>query len=679
MSSKLFSKLLIANRGEIACRIMKTAKALGIHCIAVYSEADAQALHVQMADEAYLLGPAPSKESYLSMATLLEIAKRSGAQAIHPGYGFLSENADFAKACQDAGLIFVGPSPSAIAAMGSKSAAKAIMSQANVPLVPGYHGANQDIAFLKRQADSLGYPLLLKAAFGGGGKGMKVVWQQSEFEEQLLSAKREALNGFGNDQILLERYLTKPRHVEIQVFADSHQNTVYLAERDCSIQRRHQKVLEEAPAPNLSASLRQAMGEAAVKAAKAIHYQGAGTVEFLLDSDGSFYFMEMNTRLQVEHPVTELITGQDLVKWQLLVAAGQPLPLRQEDIQIHGHALEVRVYAEDPAHDFLPATGRLTYLSEPAQTRHVRLDTGVVEGDEISPFYDPMIAKLIVWDETRDLAIQRLVRALSEYRIAGVKTNVHFLKKIAKHPAFHDALLETQFIEKHQESLLAQEALPLEAALFAALYLQLKEQAHTKLAHKNKSPWQHVCGWQLNAKASVLWKLQHGETVFDVHLSPNACPKEPQQFTAHIGPQHFCFEATLDQDKLSLTLNHKQFHVHAFAQEHSVTVFTEDGTFVFSDISKQELTFQSASPEGGLSAPMNGTVSAVLVSEGCKVEAGQTLLVIEAMKMEYAIKAPAAGYIRALYYQAGDLVKDGQALVAFEPCDLETGHSPHGL
>ncbi|MBU0911570.1 MAG: ATP-grasp domain-containing protein, partial [Gammaproteobacteria bacterium] len=412
----MFRKILIANRGEIACRVIETAHKLGIRCVAVYSEADANARHVHMADEAFLLGPAPSKESYLRADKILDIAKLSGVEAVHPGYGFLSENEGFAQACAEAGVVFIGPPVPAIAAMGSKSAAKEIMTKAGVPLVPGYHGDNQDPAFLQQQADLVGYPLLLKAAYGGGGKGMRVVWNSSEFAEALAGAKREALNGFGNDKVLMERYLTKPRHVEIQVFADSFGNAVYLAERDCSIQRRHQKVIEEAPAPNFSPEQRKAMGEAAVKAAQAIAYQGAGTVEFLFDEDGSFYFMEMNTRLQVEHPVTEMITGQDLVKWQLLVASGQPLPLTQDQITIDGHAIEVRVYAEDPDHDFLPATGKLTYLRQPEASRYVRVDTGVVENDEVSPFYDPMIAKLIVWDENRDRAIARMLRALDDYR-----------------------------------------------------------------------------------------------------------------------------------------------------------------------------------------------------------------------------------------------------------------------
>ncbi|TXH97645.1 MAG: acetyl-CoA carboxylase biotin carboxylase subunit, partial [Rheinheimera sp.] len=490
----MFSKILIANRGEIACRVIKTAHQLGIRCVAVYSEADANARHVQMADEAFLLGPAPSKDSYLRADKILAIAKQSGAEAIHPGYGFLSENEDFAKACAEAGVVFIGPPVPAIAAMGSKSAAKEIMSKAGVPLVPGYHGDNQDEQFLAAEANRIGYPLLLKAAYGGGGKGMKVVWQASEFLEQLNSAKREALNGFGNDKILMERYLTKPRHVEIQVFADNFGNAVYLHERDCSIQRRHQKVIEEAPAPNFSAEQRKAMGEAAVTAAKAIGYAGAGTVEFLFDEDGSFYFMEMNTRLQVEHPVTEMITGQDLVKWQLLVASNQPLPLAQHEIPLDGHAIEVRVYAEDPDNNFLPATGKLTYLRQPDCHRHVRIDTGVVEYDEVSPFYDPMIAKLIVWDENRQRALDRLANALSDYEVVGLDTNLAFLRQLASHPAFAACELDTGFIARHRETLIPTPSpVGIDTLALAALAELAQVEAHNlamrQYSKEPASPW----------------------------------------------------------------------------------------------------------------------------------------------------------------------------------------------
>lgn len=652
----MFDKILIANRGEIACRVIKTAHQLGIRCVAVYSEADANARHVQMADEAYLLGPAPSKESYLRADKILEIAKKSGAQAVHPGYGFLSENEGFAKACTEAGVVFIGPPVPAIAAMGSKSAAKEIMSKAGVPLVPGYHGDNQDEAFLAAEAEKVGYPLLLKAAYGGGGKGMKVVWQTSEFLEQLQSAKREALNGFGNDKILMERYLTKPRHVEIQVFADNFGNAVYLHERDCSIQRRHQKVIEEAPAPNFSPAQRKAMGEAAVKAAQAIGYAGAGTVEFLFDEDGSFYFMEMNTRLQVEHPVTEMITGQDLVKWQLLVASGQPLPLTQDEIPLDGHAIEVRVYAEDPDNNFLPATGKLTYLRQPDANRHVRIDTGVVESDEVSPFYDPMIAKLIVWDESRDRAIARMRRALDDYRIAGVKTNLNFLTRLVEHPAFAKAELDTHFIEHHQAELFAPEQNePTQALILAALYLLLKQQPQTQAS----SPWQSAIGWRMNENASVSFNLSQGEQQQTVRITQQA-----NAFVVAVADLSLSIKAQLQQDELLANISGHQCKVRVSQFGETVSVFIKQHRFDFDYKTVVEVASTDESA-GSLKAPMNGTVVAVLVKAGQTVEAGQTLLVMEAMKMEYAIKAPANGVVNALFYAAGDLVKDGAELVDF--------------
>jgi len=654
----MFRKILIANRGEIACRVIQTAHQMGIRCVAVYSEADANARHVQMADEAYLLGPAPSKDSYLRADKILAIAKQSGAEAIHPGYGFLSENEDFANACTEAGVVFIGPPVSAIAAMGSKSAAKAIMTTAGVPLVPGYHGDNQDAAFLQQQADQIGYPLLLKAAYGGGGKGMKVVWQSSEFDEQLQSAKREARNGFGNDKILMERYLTKPRHVEIQVFADSHGNAVYLAERDCSIQRRHQKVIEEAPAPNFSADQRKAMGEAAVKAAQAIAYQGAGTVEFLFDEDGSFYFMEMNTRLQVEHPVTEMITGQDLVKWQLLVAAGLPLPLTQDEITLDGHAIEVRVYAEDPDHDFLPATGKLRYLRQPEASRYDRIDTGVVQNDEVSPFYDPMIAKLIVWDENRDRAISRMLRALDDYRIAGVKTNLNFLTRLLEQPAFARAELDTHFIERHKEALFAPHQQEThQAALLASLFLLLQQRGQQQQA----DPWQQISGWRLNEEARLEFRLMQADTAYLVQLRTDCQP-----MLANYAGVQSDVAATLNGDELHATIGGHQLKVRVSQSGEQLAVFIKQQRYDFIYRTEVESRLDDADQGSGLMAPMNGTVVAVMVEAGAVVSAGQTLMVMEAMKMEYAIKAPSAGTVSQIYYAAGDLVKDGAELVAFE-------------
>jgi 3-methylcrotonyl-CoA carboxylase alpha subunit len=444
----MFDKILIANRGEIACRVAATARRLGIRTVAVYSDADARSRHVAACDEAWRLGPAPARESYLRGDEVIRIALASGARAIHPGYGFLSENEAFARAVAEAGLVFIGPPASAIAAMGSKSAAKTLMEKAGVPLVPGYHGSNQDPAWLREQADAIGYPVLIKASAGGGGKGMRIVQASGEFEAMLASCKREARSAFGDDAVLIERYVQRPRHIEIQVFGDSHGNCVYLFERDCSVQRRHQKVLEEAPAPDMPPARRAAMGKAAVDAARAVGYVGAGTVEFIVNQDGTFYFMEMNTRLQVEHPVTEMITGVDLVEWQLRVAAGEPLPLAQDQLRIGGHAIEARIYAEDPDRGFLPSIGTLAHLVAPATSAVVRVDTGVRAGDAITPYYDPMIAKLIVHGEDRAMALRRLDAALAGWEIVGVATNVAFLRRLASHAAFATAKLDTGLIAR---------------------------------------------------------------------------------------------------------------------------------------------------------------------------------------------------------------------------------------
>ena len=472
----MFRKILIANRGEIACRVIRTARKMGILTVAVYSDVDRDAQHVAMADEALCIGAAPSRESYLLGERVIEAALKTGAQAIHPGYGFLSENAEFCKSCKENGLVFIGPPVGAIEAMGSKSAAKIIMEQAGVPLVPGYHGEDQDPAVLKKASDDMGYPVLLKATAGGGGKGMRQVWAAEEFGEALVTARREALNSFGDDRMLVEKYLTHSRHVEIQIFCDQHRNAVYLAERDCSVQRRHQKVIEEAPAPGMTDELRCRMGEAATRAARAISYEGAGTVEFLLEPDGTFYFMEMNTRLQVEHPVTEMITGQDLVEWQLRVADGEELPLVQDQIRINGHAMEARIYAEDPANDFLPVTGTLSFLQPPQESAHVRVDTGVLQGDKVSVYYDPMIAKLIVWDEDRNKALHRLIRALAEYRISGTTTNIDFLHSLVSCEPFQRAELDTGFIEKHHDIIFHDKKQNVSQGLaLAALYLVLAQ------------------------------------------------------------------------------------------------------------------------------------------------------------------------------------------------------------
>src|SRR5512142_772908 len=474
----MFHKILIANRGEIACRVAATARRLGVKTVAVYSDADANARHVAACDQAVRIGEAAPRDSYLRWERIIEAAKSTGAQAIHPGYGFLSENADFAQACASAGLVFIGPPASAIEAMGLKAQSKQLMERAGVPLVPGYHGSDQDPALLQREADRIGYPVLIKASAGGGGKGMRAVERPEDFAAALASCQREARNSFGDEAVLVEKYVTRPRHIEIQVFGDTQGNCVYLFERDCSVQRRHQKVLEEAPAPGMTPERRAAMGKAAVDAAKAVGYVGAGTVEFIADQSGGFFFMEMNTRLQVEHPVTEMITGLDLVEWQLRVAAGEPLPLRQEQLRIDGHALEARIYAEDPDKGFLPSTGRLLHLAQPEPSYHVRIDAGVDEGDEIGPWYDPMIAKLVVWDATRERALARMQTALAQVRIVGVQNNVEFLSRLVASPAFAAADLDTALIEREKEFLFPPtRETPEEAWLLAAVAELERERA----------------------------------------------------------------------------------------------------------------------------------------------------------------------------------------------------------
>ena len=661
----MFNKILIANRGEIACRVIQTAQKMGIRCVAVYSEADIHARHVAMADEAFLLGPAASSESYLRGDKIIDIALRSGAQAIHPGYGFLSENSQFADACASNGLVFIGPPASAIAAMGSKSAAKAIMEKAGVPLVPGYHGANQDPSQLRAEALKCGFPLLLKAVAGGGGKGMRVVNQLSEFDDALAAAKREASNAFGNPDMLIERYLLQPRHVEIQVFCDSHGQGVYLAERDCSIQRRHQKVLEEAPAPNLSEATRQAMGEAAVKAAQAIQYVGAGTVEFLYASDGAFFFMEMNTRLQVEHPVTEMITGQDLVEWQLRIAYGEPLPLLQSQIPLHGHAIEARIYAEDPNNDFLPATGTLTYLKTPQESRHVRVDTGVIEGDEVSMHYDPMIAKLIVWDETREQAINRMQQALEHYRISGVTTNIGFLHALVDSQPFRQAELDTGFIEQHQALLSPPSKLSQAQVLALATGFFLQAQASAQPPATGLSPFALQNNWRLNTAYGRAFPLMLDEQLHQLSLVHQA-----QHDDIHIGEQVYQLHATLVGDRLDATLDGHRISLHGALEGKRLELFYQGESFVCQHYQEQ-FGHQDHSAAGGLTAPMNGAVVAVMVAKGDAVQAGQTLVIMEAMKMEHAIKAPFDGVVEAMYFQEGELVADGAELLAIRASEPE--------
>ena len=663
----MFKKILIANRGEIACRVIKTARRLGVATVAVYSEADANARHVRLADEAVLIGPPAARESYLVGERILDVAKRTGAEAIHPGYGFLSENEDFAEACEKAGIVFIGPPASAIRAMGSKSAAKALMGAAGVPLTPGYHGDNQDPAFLAQQADQIGYPVLIKASSGGGGKGMRRVDAAADFEAALASCKREAANAFGDEQVLVEKYVLKPRHIEIQVFGDKHGNCVYLFERDCSLQRRHQKLLEEAPAPGMTLERRAAMGQAAVNAAKAVGYVGAGTVEFIANQDGSFYFMEMNTRLQVEHPVTEMITGLDLVEWQLRVASGQPLPLTQEQLEIDGHAIEARVYAEDPDKGFLPSTGRLVHLVPPPESDSVRVDTGVEQGDEITPYYDPMIAKLIVWGADRKQALARLRRALAQYRVVGVSNNINFLSRLVALPSFVNAELDTGLIEREQGLLFPpQEEVPDEVWLVAALAELLHEQreanAKSAAAADRGSPWRALDGWRLNGRAERKLALRLQEALQEVvlvvlpgayQLALNGRWVRASGTLGRGGAVH----AQLDDCRVNAAVVITGERRHVFYRGHSWPLALVDTLYVGGE---------GEDVEGGLRAPMPGKVVTLMAEPGAIVEKGTPLLVLEAMKMEHTITAPRKGKVVSFLVAAGDQVADGAELVEFE-------------
>lgn len=683
----MFDKILIANRGEIACRVIRTARKLGIRTVAVYSDADVNALHVSMADEAVHIGAAPSKESYLLSDRVLEAAKLTGAQAIHPGYGFLSENAAFNEACKANDIVFIGPPVGAIEAMGSKSAAKQIMEKAGVPLVPGYHGDDQSPAILKKHADAMGYPVLLKATAGGGGKGMRQVWSSEEFDEALEAAKRESLSSFGDDRMLVEKYLTQPRHVEIQVFCDQQGNGVFLFERDCSVQRRHQKVIEEAPAPGMNDTVRAAMGDAALLAAKAISYEGAGTVEFLLDKDDTFYFMEMNTRLQVEHPVTEMITGQDLVEWQLRVAAGQTLPLTQDQLKINGHAFEARIYAEDPNNDFLPVTGTLSYLQPPEENTHVRVDTGVLQGDEVSVYYDPMIAKLIVWDEDRDRALARLTLALREYRISGMVTNVEFLYNLANSTPFRAADLDTGFIEKHHDLIFHnthnaqldenKSELDQHSAL-ATLYLILKRsQNNNALAAQSTdpySPWHTANGWRTcAAKVYDYPMLINGNeiTVVAEETSTNhftlSTPNIDGSLSMRISGSLSSTSPNIQtSDELHADIDGHRLHATIVAHDGIYSLFTQDAAVQFSLIAPDCGDADGDAGEGGLNAPMNGTIVALPVAAGASVKKDQAIVIMEAMKMEHTIRAPADGTVVEFYFKEGELVDGGAELVNFE-------------
>ena len=689
----MFDKILIANRGEIACRVAATARALGIRTVAVYSDADAHAAHVAACDEAVRLGPAPARESYLRADLILDAARRTGAQAVHPGYGFLSENEEFARDCAAAGIAFVGPPPEAIAAMGSKSAAKALMERAGVPLVPGYHGDDQNAERLHAEADRIGYPALIKASAGGGGKGMRVVASSDAFEAALASCRREAAASFGDDRVLIERYLTEPRHIEIQVFADAHGGCVYLFERDCSVQRRHQKVLEEAPAPNLSDAQRRAMGEAAVAAARAVGYVGAGTVEFIATQAGEFFFMEMNTRLQVEHPVTEMITGFDLVEWQLRVAAGEPLPLAQGDLRADGHSIEARIYAENPERGFLPSTGRIAHLRTPqavaftprgaepvpaaagsaaaaagaaAARAPVRIDSGVREGDAITPYYDPMIAKLIVRGADRAQALARLRDALARFEVVGPHTNVAFLSRLVAHEAFAGARLDTGLIERNQAALLPAPRAPgADTLALAAAAVLAREADGTGTA---ADPWSIRDGWRLGGASTrtLRFGTETGETaevgVGRVRLADGAVHAQ-----LHVaGTDVDLAGVRLDGTRLAGQVGARAVAASAVFDGESLHLFDAGTHTVVSYASALAHAADDEHASGGMTAPMPGKVIAVMVAPGDEVEKGAPLIVMEAMKMEHTIAAPADGTIAAVHHAVGDQVAEGTELVTFE-------------
>ncbi len=670
----MFKKILIANRGEIACRVAATAKRMGIQTVAVYSDADAHAKHVQVCDEAVHIGGSAPKDSYLRWERILQAAQDTGAQAVHPGYGFLSENEDFAKACAAAGLVFIGPPASAILAMGLKAESKQLMEKAGVPLVPGYHAADQDPALLQREADRIGYPALIKASAGGGGKGMRVVNSSAEFADALASCKREAINSFGDDAVLIEKYVQRPRHIEIQVFGDTHGNCVYLFERDCSVQRRHQKVLEEAPAPGMTEALRKQMGEAAVAAAKAVSYVGAGTVEFIVEQTGydqpesmKFYFMEMNTRLQVEHPVTEAITGLDLVEWQLRVASGEPLPLQQSELRIHGHAIEARICAENPDNNFLPATGTLAVYRKPACSSFaisdVRVDDGVREGDSISPFYDSMVAKLIVHGDTREQALARLDAALAQTRIVGLTTNVQFLRHIIRTDSFATAKLDTALIQREDKALFAQEPLGL-ALTVAAVVANTLHQEHALTGH---DPFSRRDGWRAYGVATRSFG-------FVFHGAPHSAVLT----YAHDGSLQLCVTEDAGElagaltyreegDALQVSFAHHtarvQVFMHTEGHDDVAHVFAPQGATRIVVVDALSHAGETQEAGGRLTAPMPGKVVSFAVKAGEKVKAGQALAVMEAMKMEHTIAAPADGEVLELLYAPGDQVAEGEELL----------------
>jgi 3-methylcrotonyl-CoA carboxylase alpha subunit len=677
----MFSKILIANRGEIACRVAATAKRLGIRTVAVYSDPDARAKHVAACDEAVRIGSAAASESYLRIESIISAAQRTGSKAIHPGYGFLAENPEFASACTEAGIVFIGPPASAIHAMGSKSAAKDLMIQAGVLIVPGYHGSNQDADFLRSQADAIGYPVMIKAAAGGGGKGMRIVRARERFLSDVESCRREAKNSFGDDRLLIEKYVTRPRHIEIQVFADTHGNCVYLFERDCSVQRRHQKIIEEAPAPGLTRDRRIAMGQAAVKAAQAVGYTGAGTVEFIVDQEGNFFFMEMNTRLQVEHPVTELVTGLDLVEWQLLVAAGSPLPLSQDQLKISGHSIETRIYAENPEKGFIPSTGKVTVLRTPTAVEFeaarppgqilIRVDSGVREGDTITADYDPMIAKLIVWGQDRSQALSRAQHALSEFVVLGLHTNISFLQRLVRCSEFAEAVLDTGLIERNQDSLLSSPGSVSYSTIALATAALLKREQPGGMSEDPCSPWRATSGWRLNStyKRSLRWLVNNREMETTVVYAPSGISLETGGTTYPLTIQ------SVHNNDVSLTAGTLTISGQVYSEGPIHHVFESGEHTVLEWLDPLTHTHTTETHAGELTAPMPGKIVAVHVASGEKVRKGAPLIAMEAMKVEYTIQAPTDGTIQDVFFAVGEQVTEGAELIRFMEGDAPSSPS----
>ena len=665
----MFSTVLIANRGEIACRIIRTCRRLGIRTIAVYSQADADAQHVRLADAAYPIGGPRPQDSYLRGDVILDVARHSGAQAIHPGYGFLSENADFAEAVEAAGLVFIGPSSASMRAMGSKAGAKELMAAAGVPVVPGYTGQDQSLATLQREAGRIGYPLMIKAAHGGGGKGMRIVREAAEFAANLESCQREAANAFGRDRVLLERYIEQPRHIEIQIFGDHHGGLIHLNERECSAQRRYQKVLEESPSPFLTPELRQAMGAAGVLAGQTIDYANAGTVEFIVGQDGRFYFMEINTRLQVEHPVTEMVSGLDLVEWQLRVAAGEPLPLRQEQIAQHGHAIEVRLYAEDPEAGFLPGSGVLTRLRLPQPSAHVRVDAGVMEGDTVSIFYDPMIAKLIVHDADRPRALARLREALMHTEVQGPKSNIAFLERLVRHPAVVEGHIDTGFLDRHPDLGAADGAeAGIDARVAAAAVVQLLRQEAMQAATAAQSddpisPWHLADGWRLSGEGRRQLAFEIGRRVVNLQAAGSN-----GRYRLHADGRDVQVDgAHLADGWLGLRMDGVARRFRVGGDDDTLIVHDGERRLLLHPRPVYQPAAQAAA--GGddrITAPMPGRVVVVKVQPGDTVGIGQELLVLEAMKMELSLKSPRDGIVAEVRAAEGDFADADAALVLLE-------------